>query len=274
VTRPGSRHNPAPTQYAELNEVLRDLTERAAGILGDNFVGAYLQGSFAVGDADMHSDCDFLIPVHAPITADQEAALRALHDQIPTRSGHWTKHLEGSYPVKEELRTLAGIGRPWLYIDHGWREMQWSTHCNTEVVRWSLRECGVTLAGPDPKTLVDPVGADVLRDRMREYARTFLPDLLSWITFDIAWAQRYAVSTLCRILYTLVEGRVASKKACLSWAMEHVGRPWHGLVQQVLDDRRLGYDPAQAPRPGSVAQTLAFAEYVQGLVAAFEHNHS
>jgi hypothetical protein len=72
VIQPHLRHDPGPTQFLELNE-------RAAGILGDRFVGAYLQGSFAVGDADIHGDCDLPIPVHGPITSDQEAGLRALH---------------------------------------------------------------------------------------------------------------------------------------------------------------------------------------------------
>jgi hypothetical protein len=60
-------HHPRPTQFPELNELLRELSDHAAGILGGNFVGAYLQGSFAVGDADLQSDCDFLIPFHGPI---------------------------------------------------------------------------------------------------------------------------------------------------------------------------------------------------------------
>jgi prepilin-type processing-associated H-X9-DG protein len=255
--------NPSPTRFPELNELLAELTERAAELLADNFVGAYLQGSFAVGDADIHSDCDFLIPVHGPITPDQEVGLRALHDEIPDRPGHWTQHLEGSYPNKDELRTLDGLGRPWLYIDHGWRAMQWSTHCNTEVVRWTLRECGVTLAGPDPEGLVDPVGPEILKARMREDARTFLPDLLAWISLDIAWAQRYAVTTLCRILQTFDEGRVTSKRAALLWADGHVDPEWSNLIRQVIDDRRLGWDPHEPPRPGSVEQTLAFVEYVQ-----------
>jgi Domain of unknown function (DUF4111) len=257
------RPNPSPTAFPELNHLLGELTERAADLLGDNFVGAYLQGSFAVGDADIHSDCDFLIPVHGPIIREQEAGLRALHDEIPTRPGHWPRHLEGSYPDKDELRTLNGLGRSWLYIDHGWREMQWSTHCNTEVVRWSLRECGVTLTGPEPKTLVDPVPPEVLRARMREDARTFLPDLCSWISLDIAWAQRYAVTTLCRILHTFDEGRVTSKKAALLWASGQVDPEWSDLIQQALDGRSLGWDPHAPPRPGSVEKTLAFVEYVQ-----------
>ena len=147
--------------------------------------------------------------------------------------------------------------------------MQWSTHCNTEVVRWSLRECGVTLTGPDPEALVDPVSPEILRARMCEDAQTFLPDLLSWINLDIAWAQRYAVATLCRILHTFNEGRVASKKASLLWANGHVDPQWSTLIQQALDDRGLGWDPHEPPRPGSVEQTLAFVEYVQRRVGVW-----
>lgn len=252
-----------PTQFPELNSVLRELTSRASSILEDNFVGAYLQGSFAVGDADIHSDCDFLIPVHRQVTARQEAALRALHDELPTRPGHWARHLEGSYPPASELRTLRGIGRKWLYIDHGWRTMQWSAHCNTEVVRWSLRECGVTLAGPDCRTLVDQVPASALRARMRSYAQEFLPEMLTWTDFTIAWSQRYAVTTFCRILHTIETGRVTSKKAALMWARDNLDPRWSGLIQQVIDDRTLGWEPGQAPREGSVEQTLALAEYAQ-----------
>lgn len=257
-----------PTQFPELNVLLAELVSRAARILGGSFVGAYLQGSFAVGDADLHSDCDFLIPVSAAVTPAQEAALRELHDEIPTRSGHWTHHLEGSYPPVDELRSLAGLGKEWLYIDHGWREMQWSTHCNTEVVRWSLRERGVTLSGPHPRSLVDEVPAPALRARMLVAVETFLPELMTWISFDIAWAQRYAVTTLCRILYTLETATVASKKASLVWASERLDRRWTPLIAQVLEDRDLGWAPGESPRPGSVASTLAFAEYAKSYALA------
>ena len=38
------------TPYAELNEVLNFLVNGAMEAPQDNFVGAYLQGSFAIGD--------------------------------------------------------------------------------------------------------------------------------------------------------------------------------------------------------------------------------
>jgi len=252
-----------PTEFPELNAVLKELTEHAQATLGENFVGAYLQGSFAVGDADINSDCDFLIPVNGPITTDQEASLRAFHDELPTRDGYWCKHLEGSYPDRSELKTLDGLGRPWLYIDHGWREMQWSTHCNTEVVRWSLRECGVTLTGPVPPSLVDEVPPDALRARMRATIPTFLDDLFSWTSFDLAWSQRYAVTTYCRTLLTLKTAQVASKKASLEWALATLDPRWRPLLEQVINDRALGFVVGASPRPGSVKETLAFGEYVR-----------
>jgi hypothetical protein len=251
-----------PTGFPELDRLLGELAERAAAILGADFVGAYLQGSFAVGDADLHSDCDFLIPVHRPVTGEQEAALRAMHDEFPTRPDYWAQRLEGSYPVLADLRTLGGMGRPWLYIDNGRREMQWSTHCNTEVVRWSLRECGVTLAGPPPTDLVDPVPAAVLRERMRADAPALIPGILTWVSFDVAWAQRYTVTTLCRILNTYEVGRVTSKRAALLWALDNVDPPWHDLIRQTLADRELGWDPHDPPSPGTVERTLAFADHV------------
>ena len=141
------------------------------------------------------------------------------------------------------------------------REMQWSTHCNTEDVRWTLREHGITLAGPEPRQLVAEVPADVLRSKMRPLIEGFLPDLLSWTSFDIAWAQRYAVTTLCRMLYTLETGEVASKPAALEWAKSTLPAQWQGLIQQVIDDRPLPWnDP---PRPGSVEATIAFSEYAK-----------
>lgn len=256
--------NNRPTPYDELNGLLAELTGTAADILGDAFVGAYLQGSFALGDADLQSDCDFLIPVSRPITADQEAALRALHDEIPTRPGFWTQHLEGSYPLADDLRTLARLGREWLYIDHGWRAMQWSTHCNTEVVRWTLREYGVTLAGPDPRELVDVVPPDALRMRMRTDLPRLLPDLATWVSIEMAWGQRYAVTTLCRMLYTLDTGRVCSKKAALLWASDALPE-WSGLCRAALDGRVLGWDPEDAADPSIVARTVEFADHATAL---------
>ena len=42
----------APTPYPELNQVLAELVSGIQRILEHDFIGAYLQGSFALGDFD------------------------------------------------------------------------------------------------------------------------------------------------------------------------------------------------------------------------------
>jgi spermidine synthase len=138
--------------------------------------------------------------------------------------------------------------------------MEWSTHCNTEVVRWVLREHGATLAGPSPRDLVDEVDPDVLRTRMREEARDFLPGMLTWIGLDSPWAQRYAVATLCRILYTLDTGQVASKRAALLWARDALEPQWRSLISEALEGRSLGWNHSDPIRPGSVQAIQAFGD--------------
>ena len=143
--------------------------------------------------------------------------------------------------------------------------MQWSTHCNTEDVRWVLRERGIALAGPDPRAFACEVPADMLRNKMRPQIESFLPDLFTWTSFDIIWAQRYAVETLCRMLYTLQTGEVTSKRASLEWAKQELSPAWYGLIEQALADRAVPWD--DPPRPGSVEATTAFAEYVKECAA-------
>ncbi|MCW2738702.1 aminoglycoside adenylyltransferase domain-containing protein [Nocardioides sp.] len=261
--------NPHPTRYAELNGVLHDLVTGAHAALGDAFVGAYLQGSFALGAGDLHSDCDFLVVVRERLDAQQEAALRALHRDLPHREGHWNRrleghwnsHLEGSYAVAADLRGVDGLGAAWLYADHGADELQWSDHCNRPWTRWILREHGITLVGPCPVELVDPVPEHVLRQTARAGLATLTDDVLGWCPPRIAWCQRYLVVQACRSLYTVRTAQVASKRDALRWAMMHGDPRWRPLLQQVLADRERGFDPDDRPRAGSVDAAREFAAY-------------
>jgi predicted nucleotidyltransferase len=265
----------SPTVFPELNELLEDFLGRVESILESNFVGAYLTGSFALGAGDLHSDCDFLVVTEDRVTAEQERALRELHKEIPTRPGHWPHDLEGSYAPRTELMTLAALNEEWLYVDRGWREMQWSTHCNTEDMRWTLRERGITLAGPDPRELVHEVPPDALRSKMRQLIDNFLPDLFSWTSFESAWTQRYAVTNICRMLYTLDTGEVTSKPAALEWAKYTLPAAWKDLLQQVLDERARGWDPDDRPLSGSVQATIALLEYAKDRAAnSFKYESS
>jgi hypothetical protein len=251
------------TNFHELDTVLAGLTGSVSDILGDTFVGAYMQGSFALGAGDINSDCDFIIATTRLPSGSTEAELRRLHDEIPTRPGFWTKHLEGSYADVTSLRGIEGLGVPWLFCDHGHRELIWDTHCNSLHTRWILRHHGITITGPPIADLVDEVPPEAIREAMRVALPELMADLRTWAPFDIAWTQRYTVSTYCRLLYTLHTAEVASKRGALEWARDNLDPKWRTLLTQVIQDRTLGWNPAEPPRPGSLDATYEFADYAQ-----------
>ena len=125
----------AATPYAELNGVLAELVAGVRAILGDNFLGAYLQGSFAVGDFDADSDCDFISVIGDELSDEQVRALNAMHERIYGIDCTWAQHLEGSYFPGALLRDYRQRDEPLWYLDHGSRTLERSTHDNT-VVPW------------------------------------------------------------------------------------------------------------------------------------------
>jgi len=152
-----------PSPYPELNSVLAELVAGIQAALGGAFVGAYLQGSFAVGDFDRHSDVDFAIAVREELSEEHVNALQALHERVYGLGSAWAQHLEGSYFPLEILRDYRQRAATLWYLDHGSRSLVRSDHCNTLVVRWVVRERGITLAGPSPATLVEPIPVEALR---------------------------------------------------------------------------------------------------------------
>ena len=254
------------TQFPDLDAVLNELVETTSTILGDNFCGAYLQGSFALGDADEHSDVDFIIVTHDAVDEPAVMRLRALHADFPHRDGNWPQHLEGSYFPKEILRRPDPSHTPLLlYVDNGSDMPEWSDHDNTTVVRWVLRECGLTLAGPSPRTLVEPIAADDLKAEVRATVRDWFESFRAKPTaeLDNAWLQPYLVLTGCRMMHTLDCGRVTSKAAAGAWAIEHTDPKFAPLIQHALDQRP---DPwlrvHQRSTPEAVEHTREFIRYV------------
>ena len=254
----------APTAYPELNDVLRELVESVRSILAENFCGAYLQGSFAIGEADLHSDVDFVVVTHEEVGEEQLAGLQELHKRIYGLESPWAQHLEGSYFPETLLRRVDPSRTPLLFLDNGASELVRDEHCNTAIVRWLLREHGVVLAGRDPRQLVDPVSPAELRSEALEV----MPEYAAWAHAAAEagpmsrWQQPYLVLTLCRILHTIHSGTVVSKRESGEWALGALAAEWADLVQRAVADRP---DPwrrvHESADPEDVDRTLAFIDY-------------
>jgi hypothetical protein len=247
----------------ELDALLADFVARLRSILGGDLVGVYLVGSFALGGADVASDCDFIVVTERPLGPEQERAIRELHDEIPTREGYWPHNLEGAYAPKADLETLDSLGREWLFVNRGHRDASWDAHDNAEDVRWVLRERGLAVFGPPAAEFTAEVPADLLRASARSQLRGLIPDVRGWANFEVAWTQRFIVQTACRLLYTAATGEVTTKLQALDWALRELAPEWRGLIEQAREDRLLPWD--DPPRPGSMDRALAFAEHAAGL---------
>jgi hypothetical protein len=253
------------TGVDELDETLAQLLENARDVIGDDLVGVYLQGSFALGGADNESDCDFLVVSSTPVRDARLAALRAFHLDLPHRPGYWNHHLEGSYPLATDLTDVGTLGRPWPYVDHGSDQVVLDAHDNTEVTRWTLREHGLRVHGPSPRTLLGPVPVETMRAAAGRELRRSVDGWEHHRAWD-AWSQRYAVVTMPRILRTHLVGDVVSKPAAVSWALEVLDPLWRPLLETALAER--GGRPWDAPIGAELAErTLEFIRYV-GNVAA------
>jgi predicted nucleotidyltransferase len=261
------------TPYSELNAVFAMLLEQTQTILAENFVGLYVVGSFALGDFDTDSDADFLVVTHADVTETQEAALQTMHGQIydleiPWTSTPWAKHLEGSYITKELLKRPDPLRTPLPYLDNTARAMIRSDHCNKALVRWTLREHGIALAGPDPKTLVDPVSPDDLRSETSRSMGDWLTEILAEPeVLNNRWYQAFAVVSPCRMLYTMREGTITSKLRAVRWAQENLESRWNDLIEHAWQDRpNPSLKSRQTSDPEDARRTLEFVKYVLELI--------
>lgn len=246
--------------------MLDALVRGARDALGADLCGAYLQGSFALGAGDEHSDVDFLVVTRREVDAEQEAALRELHARLPDSPVPWAQHLEGSYAPAAQLRQAGRPAGGWLYVDNGSRAMERSAHDDTVATRWVLREHGVVLTGPDPATLVDAVPPPLLRQEAVATIRRWEAYLEEDPgALGDAWSQPHAVLALCRSLFTLATARVTSKTEAGSWAQGTLDPAWAGLVRQAVEDRP---DPwgrvHRRADPVAAERTREFLAYVVG----------
>lgn len=248
----------------ELNAVLEELVAGVRPILGSNYVGAYLQGSFAVGDWDTGSDVDFLFVVNEDVPEALAPALQDVHVRVFATGSYWAQHLEGSYFPADWLRRLDTRGWPLLYINNGSQVLERSSHDNTMVVRWVMRERGVTLVGPEARTLLGPVPPDALRreayGKMAGWVDEILADPQA---MNNGWYQPYAVLNFSRMLRTLVEAEVYSKPAAGAWAKETLDPRWKGLIERALAKHAGQFTRVfEKADPADFELTLEFVRYV------------
>ncbi len=223
------------TPYKDINEILAQLAGGLTSILADRLVGFYLTGSLTYGDFDRgSSDIDYLVVMKEPISTSQRRLLAVLHTETGERYPEWRERIEGSYVTLDMLPNVRppNIGRPYVNQGAFWEPdppygNEWLLNL------YVLRECGVSLIGPEPPELIGPITIDDVREASkRDLIDDWLPKADDPAAFEDSHLQAYVTLTLCRILHRAANDGVASKRVASAWVKETYGEPWWPLVER------------------------------------------
>ncbi len=189
-----------------------------------------------MGDVQGSSDIDLLVATERPVSENEAKMLLAFHAELAALPHPYATRIETAYIDCAALeRYTPGLSH--LTLEQGKDErLKWHEHGASWIFeRWTMRKYGVTLLGPDAKHLIAPISSTELKDA----TRTRLNDWLEWANTpdDPDWSlpdhhKAYVVETMCRALYTLKRGEMASKPQAVRWALESLGEPWRSTVER------------------------------------------
>jgi len=250
------------TPYREVNQILSLLLTKMQNVLQEQFVGMYLYGSLATGDFDLHSsDIDFAVVTETILPDETINCLESMHKEIWAAPLKWAQKLEGSYLPKSLIRRHDPNGPPCptvnegaFYLDH--RGSDWI------IQRHVIRECGVVAAGPDPKTLIDPVSPDEIRQAVLGILKEWWFPMLenpAWLKERGSEYHAYAVISMCRILHAMAHGSIVSKPIAAGWAGEEFPE-WNLLIRKA--------EVAQhSSEKEFLMETLEFIKFTKGIIS-------
>lgn len=237
--------------------MLGALRSGARSSLGSNLLGLYLRGSLARGDfIPETSDLDVLAATERPVGAAEFAALSSLHAGLASLPNPYAGRVEIAYVDRAALRRFRpGLRHPTL--GQGETLALTEHRSNWILERWTVREHGVTLLGPNPQSLIDPISFAELRAAVAERLQYWAewakePEEPEWLAPRRA-AAAYAVETICRALHTLACGELSSKRRAVEWATRALPEPWRTTAGRT---RRWRTD--DTPDPAIVPEVMGF----------------
>jgi predicted nucleotidyltransferase len=231
-----------PSIFPDVNELLHLLLSKVKEILQDQFIGMYLYGSLSSGEFNpKSSDVDFLVVTASELADQKISELEAMHKHIWATPLKWAAKLEGAYVPKEMVRHHDPQGAPCPTVNEGKFYLA-RLGRSWDIQRHVIREYGVVVEGPDPKTLIDFLGPQEIRgavvDILQDWWFPMLDDP-SWLRDHSTEYHAFAILSMCRALHTLEHGTIVSKPIAAKWAQEKLGTKWSHVIEQAIAAQQL-----------------------------------
>lgn len=215
----------------EIDQLLNRLLSQMRQTLGSKLVGLYLYGSLVSGDfIEGVSDFDLLAATAGPIDVIEFGHLDQMQLDFVRSHPEWENRVEIAYASIDSLRTfkhkvsqiaVISPGEPFHFKDAG---EDWAINW------WVVREQGLILYGPDPKSIIEPISHAEFIETVWDHARSWN----EWVKESRhRKAQSYARLTMCRALYALTHGVQVSKNKAARWTQEQYPEHKH-LIDEAL----------------------------------------
>jgi Aminoglycoside adenylyltransferase, C-terminal domain/Nucleotidyltransferase domain len=229
-----------PTPYKDINAIATLFTKELKKLFGAQIEGFYLTGSLTYGGFDKpSSDLDFVVVLKKPLSDSQREKLKAIHAKIEKRYPEWKRRIEVPYLQQDLLGNTKPPKMPQPCFNAGelW-EPDPVYDDNWLVDMYALREYGVALLGPEPKSLIPLIKIeDVRKVSSQDLHNKWQKKLDSPEPFgdgkhwSIDLMQAYSVLTMCRKLYRAKNDGSDSKRISSKWAKKQYPE-WKSLIEK------------------------------------------
>jgi Domain of unknown function (DUF4111)/Nucleotidyltransferase domain len=216
--------------------LIETLVPEITRVLGADLVGLYLYGSAVSGGFEPGvSDVDLVAVTARPPERLDLAELAGVHDALEQRSPEWTDRVEVVYVGRGALRFFRTTAEPLAVVSPGE-----PLHLRDErIIEWLqnwylVRETAITLAGPQPTTLIPPIDRDEFLGATARYAGQLgEQDLATVAPTTLA----YVVLTICRAAITLRTREPVSKGHAAERFVREMPE-WAEVVDEAREARR------------------------------------
>jgi predicted nucleotidyltransferase len=253
-----------PIPHPKINALLQLLLAEIQNVLGSKLVGLYLYGSLVWGDFDYEiSDIDLLAAVATDVDEQEFDGLKQMHNAFTRNHPEWRDRIEVQYFSCYGLKTFKSQSSPMVNISPG-EPIHFIKAGAEWLMNWYfVREYGVTLFGPPPATLIEPISEDEFLQAVKDHARVWREHIVQ--TMHSRPYQSYAILTMCRALYTSRTGQQVSKRKAALWAQQQLPE-WRSLIQKAIEwraDSRNQQIVHEATYPETAAFVHAMIERIE-----------
>lgn len=243
-----------------LKEYLRRTETRLVGLIQ----AIYLVGSIALGEFnEQFSDIDFITILNRKATSLELEHLRNVHQAIENQHPRWK--MSGRYIQESDLGKTKESLALHPHVHDGTFHLAVRDGINW-VTWWELKNGGIPMVGPEPRTLPFTVDRDLLMTEMREnlnsYWRSWTRQPRQVMILYSDWGIQWAVLGVLRQFYTFRENSITTKMRAGEYALECLPEAWHPLIQEAIYIRQGKKNSSYRFRFGRMLQAIHFLDYI------------